>query len=110
MDKVGIPVMDYLNSYTLVIQSKLGISQWPNYSLKTLLDMWVEGHGSLPPTWKNLLSLIHQLHLDDLAQQIESYLSGTKVEEHSEEVGERKEMVVAKEGEVFISYNSISFM
>ena len=100
--------MDSLSIYTHLIQSRLGFVSYPSHSVNTLLDAWVEGGGNVRrPTWKNLLSLIRQLHIDDLAQQVETYLSGVTVKQHPKEVGER-ERVMAKEGEaikVIISHN-----
>ena len=88
-----------LNVHTLLIQEALGFPPHPSHSLITLLDTWLNGGGNVPPTWKNLLSLIRQLHLDDLAQQVETYLSGVTAEQHPEKVGEREiSRVMTKEG------------
>ena len=97
-EEAGIPVMSTLNMYTQLLQSKLGIPLYPSYGLHTLLDTWLGGGGEVHPTWKNLLSLIRQLHLDDLAQQIETYLGVVTAEEHPEEV-EEKDIVMAEEGQ-----------
>ena len=107
LNKVGIPLMDSLSIYTHLIQSKLGFVSYPSHSVNTLLDAWLEGGGNVRPTWKSLLSLIRQFHLDDLAQKVETYLSGATVKQHTENMGEG-ERVMAKEGETiwaFLSHN-----
>ena len=40
--------------------------------------------GDAHPTWKNLLLIIRLLHQDDLAKQVETYLTEGKLEYHHE--------------------------
>ena len=94
----GIPLMNTLSDYTQRLQDILGLGTTPNLDLKSLL------YRHIPPTWKSLLLIIRQLNLGDLAQQMESYLSGA-VEDpcHHKE----KEMVKVEEGERSTVMNNI---
>ena len=72
----GIPVMRTLNSYTQQIQIILGV-QLTNLDLNALFNCWVGNVPHIPPTWKSLLLIIRLLNLDDLAQWMETHLSGS---------------------------------
>ena len=80
LEELGIPVMNTLNDYTGRIQDILGLALVPNTSLNSLLDYWISDVQPVPPTWKHLLLIIRLLNLDDLAQQMETYLSGATEE------------------------------
>ena len=41
---------------------------------------WLTRGGKLPPTWRSLLHVIRQLGLDDLANQVETYLKTGRVD------------------------------
>ena len=73
----GIPVMSTLSDYTQRIEGILGLVAFGHLDLNTLLNHWI---SNVPPTWKSLLLIIRQLNLDDLAQRMETYLSGTTEE------------------------------
>ena len=49
----------------------------------SLLGAWLTSDvpDRRPPTWRNLFWAIHHLELNDLAQQVETYLSGAMNEE-----------------------------
>ena len=87
--------MSTLNIHTHVIQKTLGIPPYPSHNLNTVLETWLGGGGNVHPTWKNILMIIHKLHLDDLAKQIETCLSGGTMEQHHEE----RESVAEEESE-----------
>ena len=72
----GIPVRKTLNNYTRHIQISLGLIQFTYLDLNALLDYWINYVQHIPPTWKNLLQIIRQLNLNELAQRMETYLSG----------------------------------
>lgn len=73
LEEAGIPVMSMLNNYTHYIQKMLGLPMTCN---QDLFNYWISSVWQVSPTWKNLLDILRILNLDDLAQQIESYLSG----------------------------------
>lgn len=73
LEEAGIPVMSHLNNYTQYIQNILGLPMTHNLDL---INYWLSSVWQVSPTWNNLLDVIRLLNLDDLAQQIESYLSG----------------------------------
>ena len=76
-----IAVMRTLSDNIEHIQEELHIHVFPP-DLDVLLKNWLSypAAGSKPPTWKNLLIIIRQLNLVDLAQRMESYLSGAMKE------------------------------
>ena len=59
---------------------------------KALFFDWLIGGGKLSPTWRNLLQIIREVHLDDLANQVETYLKvATKNEDPKEKEGKTVE-------------------
>ena len=85
MEGAGIPLMSYLSDYIWDIQQALHITSFSDVNLNTLLDSWLGQFVGIRPTWNNLLMLIRHLRLDDLAQQIETYLSRRTMEQNLEE-------------------------
>ena len=67
-----IPVMSI---YTQHIQDILGLPMTHDQE-SDLINYCVRSVWQVSPTWNNLLHILRVLKLDDLAQQIESYLSG----------------------------------
>ena len=41
-----------------------------------IVSEWESGNSRFPPTWRSLLSVLKQLHLEDLSQKIDNYLLG----------------------------------
>ena len=76
VEAAGIPLMSSLNNCTQQILTLFGLGSLPSLDLNTVLNIWSSCGEKAPPTWRNLLQLIRQLHLDDLAQQVEAYLCG----------------------------------
>ena len=101
LEEAGIPVMSTLSDYTKHFQNILGLATFTDFNLNSLLDYWISNVRQVPPTWKSLLLIIRQLDLDDLAQQMETYLSGAmeKQPRHSEE--EEMATVKVEEGKRF---------
>ena len=87
LEEAGIPVMSTLSDYTKHFQNILGLAMFTDFNLNSLLNYWIVNVWQVPPTWKSLLLIIRQLNLDDLAQRMETYLSGATEEQprHSEE-------------------------
>ena len=80
LEDINVPVISSLNTKLQALQQILG-----TYILNThtytdpisLLKAWLS-HGlssSFSPSWKNLLLIVGQLNLDDLAQKMEACLS-----------------------------------
>ena len=89
----GIPVMTTLSNYTLLLQMILGLSMTINRDLKGMLKNWISGEPWLPPSWRNLLLIVRRLlHLDELAQRIETCLSARATEELSPTRGKQGEL------------------
>ena len=68
--------MSTLSDYTQRIHSILGLPPSDISDLNSILHYWIGGVCQISPTWKNLLLIIRLLNLDDLAQRMETYLSG----------------------------------
>ena len=88
LEGIGIPVMTSLEINTPLLQHFLSTFVPDAYTyihLESLLNAWLSSgvFSSLRPTWRNLLLIIRLLNQDDLAQRMESYLSGTAEEQHS---------------------------
>ena len=88
VNEAGIPLMRSLNMCTQQMLTIFGLDSLSNLDLNTLLHIWLSCGEKAPPTWRNLLQVIRQLHLDDLAQQVEAYLFSGTVRVHSEEGAE----------------------
>ena len=107
LEGVGIPVMTSLNNSVNFFQQILGVlrsisypSAFPNAS--SVLNAWsLSGIPSRRlPTWKNLLLIIRLLNLDDLAQRIETYLSGMTDQEERYSSSELSEAERESKGEL----------
>lgn len=68
--------MTSLNNYTQHIQNALQLFSVPEPNLSTLLKTWLiqNSQNILSPTWTNLLKVIRELHFNNLAQTVETYL------------------------------------
>ena len=87
MEKVGISVMKCLNGCTQLLEQLLGPLLGTSNNATSLLHQWstnTQLDQCLPPTWKNLLQIIHLLGLDNLGQKIEKYLKREPKEQYSE--------------------------
>lgn len=80
LEEAGIPFMSSLSDHTWDIQKALHLVSFFDLDLNTLLDAWLGGFVGMRPTWNNLLLVTRFLNLDDLAEQVETYLSGRRVE------------------------------
>ena len=100
--------MSTLSDYTKHLQNILGLVTFTNFDLNSLLNYWISNVRRIPSTWKSLLQIIRLLNLDDLAQRMETYLSGAmeKQPRHSEE----EEMATVDiEGERFCDMSVFHF-
>ena len=88
----GIPVRRTLSGYTQQLQGILGLTQHTNLDLDGVLNHWMTSALWLPPSWSNLLWVIRLLHLDELAQRMETYLSAGATEELSPTRGKESKL------------------
>jgi hypothetical protein len=88
----GIPMMTTLSDYTQEIQNTLGLPMTNDLDLNGVLNSWISSKQWLPSSWQNLLMIIRQLHQDELAQRIETYLSAGATEELSPTRGKQGEL------------------
>ena len=84
LEASGFPVLSSLNSDVKLFRHFFELTIYIVDNSTLDLDSWLRGFSKIPPSWKNLLLFIRQLHLNDLAQQIETYLSAGTIKEPSE--------------------------
>ena len=84
--------MKTLSNYTQQLQDILDLTQHTNLDLNGVLKYWMTSALWLPPSWRNLLQVIRLLHLDELAQRMETYLSAGATEELSPTSGKEGEL------------------
>ena len=112
MEEVGIPVISTLDTNFKRLQKLLSSCIMRTHTSTTtssLLDTWLSYDSNafcyLPPTWRNLLLIIRLLNLDELAQRMETFLSG--VTDRKEQDSHSKMTGIDVEGEWvwFLHYN-----
>ena len=71
---VGIPVLTELEAKNHKFQAILRVRQ---DSVSSAINKWLTASllSRIIPSWKNLLSVLHLIKLDDIADQIEAHLS-----------------------------------
>lgn len=107
LEAAGVPVMRSFSNCTKEFRKILGLVSCRSPKIDKLFSAWqdsIKGSVHYDPTWKNLLEIIRQLHKDDLAQQVETYLSGT-TEENQPEMGQRETVMATKEGKKWMSFS-----
>ena len=82
--------MSYINlknleNYTKQLKDTVGCeaSYLTNFSLSSLLEIWIQGHASLDPTWRHFFWALRETKLGHVANQIESYLNGVVAEQET---------------------------
>ena len=74
LEAAGIPVMSTLKAYSR-LKEKQGLME-PWNEMKRLLHLSSsKSVEHMRPTWRNLLTLLRLLQLDDLAEQLMTYLN-----------------------------------
>ena len=80
LEKIGITNLRELEAYKQPLQSIIGIeivelsTEISSFSF-SLLNMWLQGHASLYPTWRHFFRILKEIKLNHLAEQIEFYLT-----------------------------------
>ena len=75
-----------LESCTQQLKDVVGIDSTDSTSgigLSSLLKQWIQGCASLHPTWRHFFWALREIKLNNLANQIESYLSGMAAEQET---------------------------
>ena len=83
LKEMGDTPLRELETYKSPLQSVLGMDKvdLPVHNSFSLLEMWVQGHASLCPTWRHFFWALREIKLNHLADQIEAFLSGVAVEQ-----------------------------
>ena len=83
LEQIGISFKEQLDAYKEQLQSVIGIDEVDSHidNSFSLLEMWVQGHASLQPTWTCFFWALKEITLKDLADKIANFLSGVAVEQ-----------------------------
>ena len=76
-ERIGIRPLQELEAYKSQLQSVVGMDK-VDLSIddsSSLLEMWVQGHASLRPTWRHFFWALREIKLNHLADLIEASLS-----------------------------------
>ena len=114
LEQIGITPLRELEAYKRPLQSVVEMDQvdLPIDNSFSLLEMWIQGHANLRPTWRHFFWALREIKLNHLADQIEAFLSGMTVEQGaasdldvspgSEETEGREEDNKQEQGEVIV--------
>ena len=82
LEQIGIASLRELDAHRSPLQSVVGMDKvdLPIDNSSSLLEMWVQGHASLRPTWRHFFWALREIKLNHLADQIEAFFSGVAVE------------------------------
>ena len=91
-----IPVLSELEAKSHEFQAIIRVKQ---HNASGAINKWLSAPvlSRIVPTWKNFLSVLRLIHLDDVAQQVEAYLS-----QHLMSIGEGKCACIYKSLATFI--------
>ena len=83
LKQIGTISFAELEDYKRPLRSVVGLDNvdLPIDNSFSLLEMWVQGHASLHPTWRHFFWALREIKLNHLADQIEAFLSGVAVEQ-----------------------------
>ena len=83
LEQFGVTTLRELDAHRSPLQSVVGMDKvdLPIDNSSSLLEMWIQGHASLRPTWRHFFWALREIKLNHLADQIEAFLSGVAVEQ-----------------------------
>ena len=83
LEQIGITFSGELEACKGPLQFVVGMDKvdLPTDNSFSLLEMWVQGHASLRPTWRHFFWALREIKLNHLADQMEAFLSGVAVEQ-----------------------------
>ena len=61
----------------LSLPQSLSDNQSPIDTIMIVLNVWIAGITSLPPTWSEMMAVLREIEMTDLAVRIERYLGTT---------------------------------
>ena len=74
LNEAGIIRLQEIDSHIQELQSIIKVKHIEaNKGYDSLLRLWIEGHGSLHPTWRHLFWVLREIKLNHIADQIESH-------------------------------------
>ena len=73
LEYTGVQIITSLKAILSQLRAHIGVSEYYR-DFKRVIIEWNSGRSHIPPTWKSLLSVLKDLNLEELSQQIEDYL------------------------------------
>ena len=74
LDEARIIQLQEIETHAQQLQSIIKVKHVEaNKGYDSLLNLWIEGHGSLHPTWRHLFWILREIKLNNMADQIESH-------------------------------------
>ena len=80
LEQIGNTSLRELRAYKKPLQSVTGVDISIDSSIEILIK-WVQGCGSLHPTWRNFFWVLKEIKLNHIADQIEALFSGMAVDQ-----------------------------
>ena len=86
LEHIGIMLsLKELVDYKRPLQSVIGMDKIDLLThvdnLCSVLEMWVQGHANIHPTWRHFFWALREIKLNHLADEIEAFLSGVAVDQ-----------------------------
>ena len=75
LEAAEMPVMTLLERIWERLAAAVGAGEDDPSSFEGLLNDWLSRRTSVPPTWRSLYGVLRELGLEELAREIEDYLS-----------------------------------
>ena len=77
LDLIGIISLSELEACEGQLLPIIGINKvaFPLERSVSLIEMWVQGHANLRPTWRHFFWALREIKLNHLADQMEAYFS-----------------------------------
>ena len=76
LEAAGVPVV---TSLKMEIENNPGQISRILYRQEEWAKEWEKGACHLPPTWRSLFEMLKELDLEDLSQEVQTYLTGELV-------------------------------
>ena len=73
LEAAGIPVVTSLAKVPEKLAETIGVLR--NSATDNIVQQWISGKSSRPPTWRSLYDVLMELDLEEIGQEIKEYLA-----------------------------------